>query len=29
MSGWYGRITADPDNLEPLIDCTEGSQDKG
>jgi hypothetical protein len=21
MSGWYGRITADPDNLEPLIDC--------
>ncbi|MEO9258293.1 MAG: hypothetical protein ABI207_07920 [Crocinitomicaceae bacterium] len=21
MSGWYGKVTADPDDLSPLIDC--------
>lgn len=21
MSGWYGRITADPDDLGPLVEC--------
>ena len=21
MSGWYGRVTADPDDLSPLVDC--------
>lgn len=21
--GWYGRVTADPDDLSPLIDCAE------
>ena len=21
MSGWYGRVTEDPDDLSPLVDC--------
>lgn len=23
MAGWYGRVTADPDDLTPLIECME------
>jgi hypothetical protein len=23
MGGWYGRVTADPDDLMPLVDCAE------